>query len=108
MEAIVAGPDDHDLAAALEAEGVAVTRLTGVVTRPDLEEAGICAAALYVLTDASQATTIPIALDLNEELRTVAYTARSLPEFVSGQLDLAVDPAIADATLLAEEIANPP
>jgi len=82
--AIVAGPDDDGIGDALEHEGVDVTRLNGVISRPHLEEAGIVAADLYVLTDTEQATTIPIACDLNDGLRTVVYARDSVPEFVRG------------------------
>ncbi|WP_049922708.1 DUF7126 family protein [Halopiger djelfimassiliensis] len=106
MDAIVAGPDDGGIAAALEGEGVAVTRVNGVISRPQLEDAGILDADLYVLTDVGQATTIPIACDLNDDLRTVVYTTDTIPEFVRGQLDLALDPQLMDATLVAEELVD--
>ncbi|APW96433.1 CTP synthetase [Halobiforma lacisalsi AJ5] len=102
--AIVAGPDDDAIGPALEDEGVEVTRLEGVVSRPQLEEAGIVDADLYVLTDVDQATTIPIVCDLNDDLRTVVYADRTVPEFVTAQLDLAVDPALIDPSVLAEEL----
>ncbi|SDD21971.1 CTP synthetase [Natrinema hispanicum] len=102
--AIVAGPDDDGIAPALEAAGVDVTRLDGVITRPQLEEAGIVAAELYVLTDVGQATTIPIACDLNDELRTVVYARDTIPEFIKGQLDLAIDPQLMDASVVADEL----
>ncbi|EMA38332.1 DUF7126 family protein [Halobiforma nitratireducens] len=102
--AIVAGPDNEDISPALEAEGVEVRRLEGVVSRPQLEEAGIVDADLYVLTDVDQATTIPIVCDLNDDLRTVVYADRTIPEFVKAQLDLAVDPQLIDPTVLAEEL----
>ncbi|WP_290810509.1 CTP synthetase [Halovivax sp.] len=104
--AIVAGPDEDGIGAALEDEGVAVTRLEEVATRPALEEAGVGSADLFVLTDVAQATSIPIARDLTDELRIVVYATDTLPEFVRGQLDLAVDPRIADANVVAEEIAG--
>lgn len=106
MEAIVSGPDEEGIAEALEAEGLSVTRLEGVVTRPRLEEAGVLDAELYVLTDVGQATTIPIARDLNDDLRTVAYARDSIPEFVRGQIDLAIDPRVADASMVAQELAG--
>ncbi|ELZ26047.1 DUF7126 family protein [Natrinema limicola] len=102
--AIVAGPDDDGIGAALEAAGVDVTRLDGVITRPQLEEAGIVAAELYVLTDVGQATTIPIACDLNDELRTVVYARDTIPEFIKGQLDIAIDPQLMDASVVADEL----
>jgi hypothetical protein len=102
--AVVAGPDSDGIGAALEAEGVDVTRVTGVLSRPQLEEAGIVGADLYVLTDVGQATTIPIVCDLNDDLRTVAYARETVPEFVKGQLDLAIDPQLMDASVVADEL----
>jgi hypothetical protein len=104
--AIVAGPDEDGIGDALESEGVDVARVTGVLSRPLLEEAGVLDADLYVLTDVDQATTIPIVCNLNDEIRTVAYTRDTVPEFVRGQLDLAIDPQLMDATIVAEELVS--
>ncbi|ELY68440.1 DUF7126 family protein [Natrinema versiforme] len=104
--AVVAGADEDGIAAALEAEGVAVARLEGVISRPHLEEAGVVDADLYVLTDVGQATTIPIVCDLNEDVRTVVYAQRTVPEFVKGQLDIAIDPQLMDASVVADELVN--
>lgn len=106
LAAIVAGPDDDGIGDALEAEGASVARVTGVLTRPQLEEAGILEADLYVLTDVGQATTIPIVCDLNGGVRTVVYARRTVPEFVKGQLDLAVDPRLIDPSVVAEELVS--
>ena len=106
MEAIVAGPDEDDLGAALEDEGVTVTRVNGVVTRPKLEEAGALEADLFVLTDVEEATAIPIVCDLNDGVRTVVYARRTVPEFVKGQLDLAVDPRLVDASGVADALVS--
>ncbi len=102
--AVVAGPDEDGIGAALEGEGVDVTRVDGVVSRPHLEEAGIVGADLYVLTDIGQATTIPIVCDLNDDARTVVYARDTVPEFVKGQLDLAIDPQLMDASVVADEL----
>ncbi|OVE84852.1 DUF7126 family protein [Natronolimnobius baerhuensis] len=102
--AVVAGADDNGITDALEAEGVEVARLEGVISRPQLEEAGIVEAQLYVLTDVSQATTIPIVCDLSDDIRTVVYSRESSPEFVKAQLDFAVDPKLLDPALVAEEL----
>ncbi|WP_436347436.1 DUF7126 family protein [Natronorubrum sp. FCH18a] len=104
MNVVVAGPDEDDIAPALEAEGAAVSRLNGVASRPALEEAGIVDADLYVLTDVGQATTIPVVCDLTDDIRTVVYARDTVPEFVKGQLDLAVDPKLMDAAMVAEEL----
>ncbi len=106
MHVIVGGPDEDDLADALEAEGASVARITGIITRPALEEAGIVEADLYVLTDLEQATTVPIAHSLTDELRTVTYARRTIPEFITRQLDLAIDPELLDPTTVAEELVN--
>ncbi|ELY82816.1 hypothetical protein [Natrinema pallidum] len=104
--AVVAGPDEDDIGAALESEGVTVSRLDGVISRPQLEEAGVVTADLYVLTDVGQATTIPIVCDLNDEVRTVVYAHRTVPEFVKGQLDIAIDPQLMDASVVADELVD--
>lgn len=104
MQAIFSGPDDDGLAGALEAAGVDLTRIDDLATRPKLEEAGIHEADLFVLTDLGQATAIPIAKDLNEELRVVVYANDSLPEFVRGMDVLKMDPRLLDAEAVAEEL----
>lgn len=102
--AVFAGHDDDGLAAALEAGGVEVAAVEGVADRPALEEAGICQADLFVLTDVGQATAIPIARDLTDDLRIVVYSGDSLPEFVAASEVLQVDPALLDAATVAEEL----
>jgi len=104
MKAVVAGPD-RGLADALETAGVAVSRIEGLVTREDLLDAGIEDADLYVLTDVSEATSIPVALDDNPALRVVIYAPETMPEFVRGQVDLALDPAVMPVETVAEELA---
>ncbi|WP_440766052.1 DUF7126 family protein [Natronorubrum sp. DTA7] len=104
MNVVVAGPDEDAIGDALEAEGASVTRLNGIVSRPELEEAGIVDADLYVLTDVGQATTIPVVCDLTDDIRTVVYARDTVPEFVKGQLDLAVDPKLMDPAMVAEEL----
>ncbi len=104
--AVFAGPDEDGLADALRAEGVDVTVVEGVANRPALEDAGIIDADGLVLTDVGQATAIPIAKDLNENLRVVVYAEESLPEFVSAQQVLAVSPGLLDLAAVAEEVAG--
>ncbi|MDJ1430828.1 CTP synthetase [Halostagnicola sp. A-GB9-2] len=106
MDAIVSGPDEDGIGEALEEEGVSVTRLEGTLTRPQLEEAGIVETDLYVLTDVGQSTTVPIAVDLNDGLRTVVYARDTIPEFVRGQLDLALDPELMEPAMVAEELVD--
>ncbi|WP_336002041.1 DUF7126 family protein [Halorientalis halophila] len=106
MNAVIAGPDEFDLGAALSAAGITVTRAAGTANRPALEEAGIHDADLLVLTDRDLATAIPVATDLTDDLRIIVYTTDSLPEFVKGQAHMALDPALFDPSDVAEEIAN--
>jgi Trk K+ transport system NAD-binding subunit len=103
MRAIVAGPDERDIAAAIERAGHEVARID-VANRPALEEAGIVDADAYVLTEAAQATSIAVAKDLNERLKTVVYDTESLPDFARGQADLVVDPDLLDPEAVAAEL----
>jgi len=104
--AVVAGPDEHGLGEALEALGVEIRRIDGLVTADTLSEAGITEATYFVLTDVEEATGIPIAKELNADVLAVTYADRSLPEFVAGVADLAIDPALMDAKMVAEELLN--
>jgi Trk K+ transport system NAD-binding subunit len=104
MDVVFSGPDEAGLAAALRERGVDVTHIEGIANRPALEEAGIHDADVFLLTDVGQATSIVVARDLNPDLRVVAYTSDSLPEFVSGQRVLAMDPELLDPDAVAEEI----
>jgi voltage-gated potassium channel Kch len=104
MNILLIGPESrglHEAFANLECD---VTRLTGVATADSLEEAGVEEADVLVLTDSSDATAVPIALERNPELRTVIYSPEGIPEFVRGQLDLALDPRVLDAEAVAEEL----
>lgn len=104
--AVLVGPDPDGIAEALSDAGVGVTAVEGIATRPDLEEAGILEADLLVLTDVEQATVVPIATDLRPELRIVVYDRSSLPEFVSAQTDLAVDPELLGPEDVAEALVD--
>lgn len=104
MNAVLVGPDEDDLADALREFDVDVTTIAGQATRPDIEEAGVVEADLLLVTDVEQATIIPIATDLVPEIRAVVYDRSSLPEFVSGQTDLAVDPELIEPGALAEAL----
>ena len=104
--AIVAGPDPDGLSDALADEGVSITRIDGVVSATTLEEAGIDDAAMLVLTDMDEASGIPVAKELNIGVRVVVYTEQSLPDFAAAQTDLAVDPALLDVRVVAEELAG--
>lgn len=103
--AVVAGPDEHGVGEELEALGATVSRIAGIVSADALTDAGIADADYFVLTDADEATGIPVAKELNPSVTVVTYADRSLPEFVAGVADLAVDPALVGPALLAEELA---
>ena len=103
--AIVAGPDPKGLGDALEAEGVGVVRIADTVSAATLEEAGIKAADLLVLTDVAEATGISVAKEQQPDIQAVVYSRESLPEFAKGQADLAIDPALLAADVVAEELA---
>ncbi|WP_123533787.1 DUF7126 family protein [Halosimplex salinum] len=104
MNAVFAGSDTEGLADELRERGATVSVVDGVANRPALEEAGIHDADVFVLTDVGQATSIVVAKDLNDDVRIVSYTDDSLPEFVSGQQVLGMDPALFDADTVAEEL----
>lgn len=104
MKAVLAGPDDHDLADALTEEGFTVTEVDGVPTGESLDAAGIADATLYVLTDVEEATSIPVAKERNPDIRAVVYDEGSVPEFAQPITDLAVDPNLLDVEAVAEEV----
>ena len=106
MDVVFAGSDTENLADELRERGTTVAVVDGVANRPALEEAGVHDADVFVLTDAGQATSVIVAKDLNPDIRIVAYTADSLPEFVSGQQVLAMDPALFEAETVAEELTS--
>lgn len=105
MHAIILGPDG-DLAGALEDEGFETTHIDGYGTREALAAAGVETADLLVLTDVDEATAVPIAKEANPDIRVVVYADRSMPEFVRGQVDLAVAPDVLDVAVIAEELAG--
>ena len=104
--AVVVGPDADGLGAALAAGGASVARVEAVPTGERLDDAGIDAADLYVLTDVDEASTVAVVRERNPGVRVVVYAPGSLPEFARAQADLAVDPALLDAETVAEELLN--
>jgi len=104
MKAILVGPD-RDLADALESAGVSVSRVDGPATGGALEDAGLADADLLVVTDVGEATAIPIAKEAAPGIRAVIYAPDTMPEFVRGQVDLAVDPAVLSPDVVADELA---
>lgn len=106
MNAVIAGSDEHELGAALSDVNITVWRAAGTANRPALEEAGIVDADLLVLTDTALATSIPVAKDINDDLRIVVYASDSLPEFAKGQADMLLDPELFSAETVASELAE--
>lgn len=107
MHVVLVGPD-RGLGAALESHGAAVARIVDVANAETLGAADIDTADLLVLTDAGEATAVPVALEANPRLRVVVFAPGSLPAFVRGQVDLALSPDVLDATIVAEELARAP
>lgn len=103
MRVVIAGPD-RGIVAALSEQHVEIERIEGIVTGQALDDAGIADADLFVLTDVSEATSIPIAKDVNPDLRVIVYAPDSIPEFVSAQVDLAIAPGVLDVETVAEEL----
>jgi len=103
---ILAGPDDDGLAEELEALGAEVVRVDGIATRESLDAAGLEEAHTLVLTEMDDASAIPVAKEANTEVRIVTYSRDSLPEFARGQADLAIDPDLLTADVVADELAN--
>jgi hypothetical protein len=101
---VVAGTDDYDIADAIASEDYEIERVD-VAKRPALEEAGLLDAAVYVLTEVAQATSIPVARELNPDLRIVVYADGSLPDFARAQADLLLDPELFDPADVAAELA---
>ncbi|WP_430503652.1 DUF7126 family protein [Haloparvum sp. PAK95] len=101
---IVAGPDEHGLGEELAEAGATVTRIPDVVSAATLEDAGIHDADVLVLTDTAEATAIPIAKELNPDIRAVAYAEGSLPESMAAIADISVDPRLMAPDVVAEEL----
>jgi hypothetical protein len=102
--AVLVGGDAEGLAAALSGYGVTVTAAEGTGTRDALVEAGVERADLLVVTDVGLSTSIPVAQELNPDLRVAVYARDSVPEFARTVADLIVDPALIDPGTVAEEL----
>ena len=100
---VVVGTDDHGIGDAIEDEGFDVSRVD-VGNRPGLEAADVVDARVYVLTEIAQATSIPVAKELNPDLRVVVYADETLPDFARGQADLVLDPDLFDPEDVASEL----
>lgn len=104
MNAVVIGPDDDGLGDALEAAGVEIIHAAGTATREQLLDAEIETAELLVVTDSVLATSIPVAREINTQLRVVVYIHDSLPEFARTTAELILDPELMDPETVAEEL----
>ena len=105
MYAILVGPD-RELEAALRDQGVETTRLGGPATGESLSDARVAEADLLVVTDVGEATAIPVAREANPGVRVVIYAPETMPEFVRGQVDLAVAPGVLSPDVIATELAG--
>lgn len=104
MTAIVIGPDDDGLGDALEVAGVAVVHVPGTASREQLLDAGTETSDLLIVTDSALATSIPIANEINAQLRVVVYIHDSLPEFARTLPELILDPELIEPKTVAEEL----
>ena len=100
--ALIVGPD-RGLDAVLQANDVETTRVPTPVTEADLDEAGLADAALLFVTDSAEATAIPVAKRRQPAVRIIWYAPDSVPEFVTRQLDIGVDPSLIEPDILVEE-----
>lgn len=100
---VVAGPDPRDVGTSLADAGADVSRIGGRATRSALEEARIETADVFVLTDPSDATAIPVANELGSA-RVVVYAEGQLAEFARHQADLLIDPDVVPLDMLVEEL----
>ncbi|WP_330631807.1 DUF7126 family protein [Halocatena halophila] len=104
--AILIGPDGDDLGDALESVGVSVTRVPGTGSKEQLKDANASTADLLVVTDVTLATSIPIARELNDDLRVVVYSEETIPEFARATAELIVDPALLAPETVAETLTD--
>lgn len=105
IHVVFVGPD-RGLATALESRGAVVARVDGQANADSMRTAGIDEADLLVVTDTGEATAVPVAREINPGIRVVVFTPDSMPEFVRGQVDLAVSPAVLNADIVADELAG--
>ncbi|MFB6361524.1 MAG: CTP synthetase [Halobacteriales archaeon] len=106
MHVVLIGPN-RGLGAALDRNGATISRVDGPGTGESLRSAGITEADLLVLTDAAEATAVPVALDIKSSLRVIVYAPETMPEFVRGQVDLAISPDVLEPDVVAEELDRP-
>ncbi|MFP4628061.1 MAG: CTP synthetase [Halobacteriales archaeon] len=105
-DVILVGDVPADLVAALEAAGLGVARLDGGAVGADLDAAGVDAAGVLLLTDAGQATLVPVARERNSDIAIVLYGDEGFPDFASAQADLAVDRSLVEAPELVDALVD--
>lgn len=103
---VVSGPDPHDLSGELSTHLQDVRFIDDVLSRDSLSSIGIAEADTFVLTDLEQATAIPIAHDINRDVRLVIFARGRVPDFVRAQLDIAIDPRAVTVEVVAEELSH--
>jgi hypothetical protein len=103
MKITVIGPS-RGLVEAFESEGATVSVLEGIATKEELSEVGVAEADAVVFTDVEEASAIPVARNVNPDVRVVVYDYDTMPEFVRPTVDLAVDPDLLEPEVVAEEI----
>jgi hypothetical protein len=106
MNAIVIGPDTDGLGDALDDTGISTSYVEGTASRDQLVEAGIETADLLAVTDAGLATSIPIAREVNPDIRVVVYAHDTIPEFARATAGLIVDPDLMNPETIAEELTS--
>lgn len=101
---LLAGPDRLDIGATIDSSGGQLNRVHAPITKAALRDAGIDQTDVFLLTDPSEATAIPIVRELRESVRIVVYTDDSVPPFASHLADLILDPEAIGKELLVEEL----
>ena len=101
---IIGGSTAEGIEQQLADAGQEVTRLDQVLTSSVLESAGIESAAVFLLTDATEATAIPLAREQNPDISIIVYSTESIPEFCKPIADMIVHPGAVSNDVLVEEI----
>lgn len=101
---IVSQPDSTAIGDALVDEGADVTHVDRPITRRELERANVADATVFILTDADEATAIPLVREINPDTRIVVYTNDGITDFASHQADLVLSPAGIERTIVVETL----
>ena len=104
MRVVIAGDDATALSDAFSEHGVRVVQLAGPVTARDLADASIEETDLFVLTDPSEATAIPLIREAGSDARIVIYADASVPPFATHMADLILSPHAVDRDIVVEEL----